>query len=128
MVPVLRIRDVYPGSRIQIFSIPDPRSRIEFFPSRYRICIKELKYFIHIVSKLSKYDPGSSSRIRTRIFYPSRIPDPGSATRYGKYLTKYYCQLDSIRPRIRLPCRSPLHFLFCRCFPPDLAGPRWRRL
>jgi hypothetical protein len=25
--PVLRIRDVYPGSRIRIFSIPDPRSK-----------------------------------------------------------------------------------------------------
>jgi hypothetical protein len=29
---VLRILDVYPGSRIRIFSIPDPGS--EFFPSR----------------------------------------------------------------------------------------------
>jgi hypothetical protein len=26
--PVLRIRDVYPGSRIRIFSIPDPHQRI----------------------------------------------------------------------------------------------------
>jgi hypothetical protein len=39
---VLQIRDVYPGSRIRIFSIPDPVS--EFFPSRIRI--KEFKYFI----------------------------------------------------------------------------------
>jgi hypothetical protein len=30
-----------------------------------------------IVSKLSEYDPGCSSRIRNLIFYPSRIPDPG---------------------------------------------------
>jgi hypothetical protein len=33
---VLRIRDVYPGSQIRIFSIPDPGSRIR---------IKEFKYF-----------------------------------------------------------------------------------
>jgi hypothetical protein len=39
--PVLRIRDVYLGSRIRIFSIPDPGS--EFFSSRIRI--KEFKYF-----------------------------------------------------------------------------------
>jgi hypothetical protein len=39
-VPVLRIRDVYPGSRIRLFSIPDPGS--ELSPSR--ICIKEFKY------------------------------------------------------------------------------------
>jgi hypothetical protein len=38
--PVLRIRDVYPGSRIQIFSIPDPNffhPGSEFFPSLIRI-------------------------------------------------------------------------------------------
>ncbi len=29
---VLRIRDVYPGSRIRLFSIPDPES--ELYPSR----------------------------------------------------------------------------------------------
>ncbi len=33
---VLRIRDVYPGSRIRLFSISDPGSRI---------LIKEFKYF-----------------------------------------------------------------------------------
>jgi hypothetical protein len=35
--PVLRIRDVYPGSQIRIFSIPDPN----FFYSGSRIRIKE---------------------------------------------------------------------------------------
>jgi hypothetical protein len=41
--PVLRIRDVYPGSRIRLFSIPDPGS--EFFHPGFRIRIKEFKYF-----------------------------------------------------------------------------------
>jgi hypothetical protein len=41
---VLRIRDVYPGSRIRLFSIPDPGS--ELSPSRILwIRIKEFKYF-----------------------------------------------------------------------------------
>jgi hypothetical protein len=30
-----------------------------------------------MVSKLWKYDPGCSSRIRMLTVYPSRIPDPG---------------------------------------------------
>jgi hypothetical protein len=38
----LRIRDVYLGSRIRIFSIPDPN----FFHSGYRIRIKEFKNFL----------------------------------------------------------------------------------
>ncbi len=62
--------------------IPDPGS--EFFPSLIRIFhprsgihFKEFKYFNQnkIVSKLSEYDPGCSSRIRILIFLP--IPDPG---------------------------------------------------
>jgi hypothetical protein len=50
--PVLRIRDVYPGSRIRIFSILDPGSK--FIPSRIRIT--EFKYLSpnKIVSKLSE--------------------------------------------------------------------------
>jgi hypothetical protein len=61
--PMLRIRDVYPGS--------------EFFPSRIRI--KEFKYFYPKKWFLSsrKYDPGCSSRIRILVLYPSQIPDPG---------------------------------------------------
>jgi hypothetical protein len=38
---VLRIRDVYPGSRIRLFSIPDPN----FLHPGSRILIKEFKYF-----------------------------------------------------------------------------------
>ncbi len=33
-IAVLRIRDVYPGSRIRLFSIPEPGSLIRIFPSR----------------------------------------------------------------------------------------------
>jgi hypothetical protein len=67
--PELRIRDVYPGSRILIFSS--------------RILIKEYKYFKFYPKKWfpssRKYDPGCSSRIR--IPNPDLdfllIPDPG---------------------------------------------------
>ena len=38
---VLRIRDVYPGSRIRLFSIPDPNC---LHPGS-RFLIKEFKYF-----------------------------------------------------------------------------------
>ncbi len=63
---VLLIRDVYPGSRIRIFSIVDPGS--EFFPPR--IPNPHQKYFNPKNCFLSsrKYDSGCSSRIR--------IPDP----------------------------------------------------
>jgi hypothetical protein len=69
---------VEPGCSSRIpdpnFSIPDPGSK------RFRI----KKLFL----SSRNYDPGCSSRIRTLIFYPSRIPgskrhlipDPGSAT------------------------------------------------
>jgi hypothetical protein len=89
---VLRIRDVYPGSRIRLFSIPDPESRIPdpncLHPGS-RICIKEFKYFSPKKTNkwfLSsrKYDPGCSSPIPDpdADFLPipdpgSRIPDPG---------------------------------------------------
>jgi hypothetical protein len=88
---VLRIRDFYPGSRIRLFSIPDPRSRIR---------IKEFKYFNPKKCFLSsrKDDPGCSSRTRipdpdpgsgTRIMIPDSdsdflpIPDPGSRGQKG---------------------------------------------
>ncbi len=60
---MLRIPDVYPGSRIWIFSIPDPES-----------ASKNLSI---LTPKNWKHDPGCSSRIRILIFYPSQIPDPG---------------------------------------------------
>jgi hypothetical protein len=82
ILTVLQIRDVYPRSRIRIFSIPDPVSTSK------NLSILTQK----IVFKLSENDPGCSSRIRKPhpdpVFYPSRIPDsmirkapdPGSAT------------------------------------------------
>ncbi len=70
---MLPIRDFYPGSeffhpgsRIRIFSIPDPWSSLKKF------------FLIQKLFKSSrKYDPRCSSRIRILIFYPSRILDPG---------------------------------------------------
>ncbi len=60
-IPVLRIRDVYPGSRIQ--DQKDSASRI-------RVHLQEFKYFwpkkLFLTSR--KYDPGCSSRIRILIF------------------------------------------------------------
>ncbi len=80
---VLRIWDVYAGSRIRLFSIQDPGS--ELSPSRIpgpgsaskNLSIltpkKPKKWFL----SSRKCDPGCSSRIRMLTFYPSRIPDPG---------------------------------------------------
>jgi len=86
---VLRIRDVYPGSRIRLFSMPDPTC---LHPGS-RILIKEFQYFNpkKMVSKLLKIwsglfipDPGSGCWLST---HPgsrgqkgtqSRILDPGS--------------------------------------------------
>ncbi len=62
---MLRIRDVYPGSRILFFSIPNSGSAEKYF--------KPKKWVI----SSGKYDSGCSSRIGILTFYPSRIPDPG---------------------------------------------------
>jgi hypothetical protein len=61
-------RDIYPGSRIRIFSIPD-----------FGSAIKEFKILTQkIVSKLSEYDPRCSSRIRILIFFTgSQTRNPG---------------------------------------------------
>ncbi len=92
---VLRIRDVYPGSRIRIFSIPDFGSRIH---------INEFKYFNpqKIVSKLSE--------IWSRLFIPDpdfdfflpipdprikKEPDPG----YGSETLKNICCKSCCWPR-----------------------------
>ncbi len=55
--------------------VPDPN----FFHPGSWICIKEFKYFYlrKLFLSFRKNDPGSSSRIRILIFYPSRIPDHG---------------------------------------------------
>jgi hypothetical protein len=76
LLTVLRIRDVFPGSRILIISIPDPNffhPGSEFFPSWIpdtnffhsgsRIRIKEFKYFFNpkkLFLSSRKYDPGCS--------------------------------------------------------------------
>jgi hypothetical protein len=51
-IPVLRIRDFYPGSRIRIVFIPDPN----FFQPGSRIPIKSFKSILtqKLVSKLSE--------------------------------------------------------------------------
>jgi hypothetical protein len=69
------VGDVYPGTRIRIFSIPDPN----YFHPGSRIHIEELNKFNPKKLFLSsrKFDPGCSSQIRILIFYSSRIPDPG---------------------------------------------------
>ncbi len=79
---VWRIRDVYPGSRIRLFSIQDPGSRIRTVSisdpgsaSKNLSVLTQKKWFL----SSRKYDPGCSSRIPDpdADFYPSRIPDPG---------------------------------------------------
>ncbi len=76
--PVLRIRDIYRGSRIRLFSIPDPNC---LHPGS-RILIKEFKYFNPQKTSLNRSKnmiwvahPGSGCWLST---HPgSRIPDPG---------------------------------------------------
>ncbi len=57
-----------PGSRIRIFSIPDPQQRIN--PKKWFLSSR-------------KYDPGCISRIRILTFYLSRNSDPGSRGQKG---------------------------------------------
>jgi hypothetical protein len=93
---VWRSRDVYPGSRIRLFSIPGPGSRIRTVSipdpgsSSENLSIlapkKAKKWFL----SSKKYDPGCSSRIRMLTFsHPGSriqgskrhpIPDPGSGS------------------------------------------------
>jgi hypothetical protein len=67
------VADVYPGSRIRLFSIPDPGSSSKNFS--ILTPKKAKKWFL----SSKKYDPGCSSRIPDpeADFIPSRIPDPG---------------------------------------------------
>ncbi len=92
---VLRIRDVYPGFRIRLFSIPDPNC---LHPGS-RIRIKEFKYFNpkKWFPSSRKYYSGCSSRIPDpdADFLPipdpgvKKAPDPGSATLVGIYCVFY---------------------------------------
>ncbi len=102
-LPVLRIRDVYPGSDFCPSWIPDPNC---LHPGS-RIRIKEFKYFNPKKTKKwfltsKKYDPGCSSRIPDpdADFLP--IPDPGF---WGQKGTRSQIRIrntglyDSIRKR-----------------------------
>ncbi len=66
---VVWIRDVFFGSRIRLFSIPDPNFFHLIKQFKYGILTK--KWFL----SSRKYDPGRLSRIRILIFYQSRIPE-----------------------------------------------------
>jgi hypothetical protein len=95
---VLRIRDVYPGFRIRLFSIPDPGSELSpsripdpgsssknlsiLTPKKAKIWFQALKNMIWVVH------PGSRFRMLT-FFHPGSriqgskrhpIPDPGSGS------------------------------------------------
>jgi len=125
---VCRIRDVYPGSRIRLFSIPDPGS--ELLPSRIRI--KEFNYFNLRKWFLSsrKYDLGYSSRIRipdsgTWLFTipdpgVKKAPDPGSgsATLEGNSIQ---ITIESVPPSELLP-PPPSHKRVCVPSPPPLGS------
>ncbi len=91
-ISVLRIRDVYPLSRIRVFSIPDPGP--EFFHPASGIRIKRFKYLNPKKWFISSrtYDPGCSSRIPDPYFLPildpgvKKAPDPGSGSATLEYL------------------------------------------
>jgi hypothetical protein len=89
---VLRIRDVYPGSRIRLFSIPDPNCLHPGSSSRNLSILtpkKPKKWFL--ISK--KYDPGCSSRITDPDADFLSIPDPDPGSR----------GLKGTQSRIRIP-------------------------
>jgi hypothetical protein len=79
---VLLIRVVYPGSRIRIFSIPDPGSK-RFpdpesenpHPHERILVLKTEKIFVALGNMIRDVHSGSVSSIL--IFYPSQIPEPG---------------------------------------------------
>ncbi len=82
LTPVLRIRDVYPGSRIRLFFIPDPAS--ERSPSRIR-----LKEFLYFNPQKTKKMVSKLWKIWSKLFIPDPdadflpIPDPGSRGQKG---------------------------------------------
>ncbi len=108
-----RIRDVYPGSRIRLFSIPDPGS--ELSPSRIPDPGSSSKNLSILTPKKAnkwflsskKYDPGCSSRIRMLTFsHPGsriqgskrhQIPDPGSGSATLQFSHPLFCCYISMR-------------------------------
>jgi hypothetical protein len=70
---VLRIQDVYPGSRIQIFSIPDLGSRVKKIPDPGSGYASNLSIFIPKNYYLSSRKYGIPDQ--DLVFLP--VPDPG---------------------------------------------------
>ncbi len=70
---MLRILDIYPGSRSNIFPsrIPDPGSKYSRIRIRIRTRIQNFNFNSKKCRK--KYDPKYFSQIRDLIFHPSRI-------------------------------------------------------
>jgi hypothetical protein len=115
-IPVLLIREVYPGSRMRLFSIPDPGS--ELSPSRIpdsgsaskNLSIltpkKPKKWFL----SSRKYDPDCSSRLPDpdADFLP--FPDPGSGSATLLYSTLLHL------PPLRFHCAD-------ECWDRTQAGP-----
>ncbi len=64
---MLRIRDIYPGSRIRIFSIPDPQHKI-LVPILTHKIVSKLSDpdFLPIPDPRSRGQNGTGSRIRIR--------------------------------------------------------------
>jgi hypothetical protein len=88
-VAVLRIRDVYPGSRLPVptFSIPDPGSRVDKIPDpdqHQRVSVfltqKTDTQFLKIKSGMFNPDPGSwiilDQGVKIAPEPGSRFPDP----------------------------------------------------
>jgi hypothetical protein len=69
---VLWIQDVYRGSRIRLFSIPDLHKKFKYFNPKKWFPDPD---FLPVPDPGSRGQKGTGSRILT--FYPSRIPDPG---------------------------------------------------
>jgi hypothetical protein len=94
---VLRIRDVYPGSRIRLFSIPDPGSELSIpdpgSTSKNLSIFNPKKWFL----SSRKYDPGCSSRIPDPDADFLSIPDPRSRIQRSK--------------RHRIPDPDPQHWI-----------------
>ncbi len=90
---VWRIRDVYPGSRIRLFTIPDPGSELSSsrIPDPHQRILTPKKAKKSFLSS-KKYDPGCSSRIRMLTF-----SHPGSRIRIRN--TAWKCVFHMQRTR-----------------------------